>query len=199
MKVFFKLRAVLLVLLLVWAVCYLPVYTAKGALFAPFSACQIPLLPVFFGVDFGFVLYAVFVAISVVSVAFSLFSCFARKIWVLVLPILLSVVDIAGQIICYNAASYEQREEGRLEAYYYFNGITPAPPWFFIASLVLDVLFVALLILPAVLPVRKEKQAEAALGSGITTDNWSEIFSAEQAQDLDGSVDEEHKTECDKK
>ncbi len=201
MRKFLKIRALCLVLLLLWSILYLPVYFASGGIFAPLSACQIPLLPIF-GVDFGYVLYALFVLCTAVLILLSLSERFSKKVWVYIPPVLLLILDVFGQILCYQALSFELNDEHRLEAYYYFNNITPVPLWFFIASIALDVLFFALLLLPLFTGRNKRRtEQEAPEEEGtITTDNWSEIFAEQaQTQDLGDKVGEEYNPECEKK
>ncbi len=191
-------RAVLLSAFLIWAALYLPVYFRAGEIVAPLSACQIPLLPVFFGVNFGYVLYAAFVVSSIVFCVMSFFSRFSRRVWAILPASLICILDVFGQVIRYRAASFEQYEERRLEAYYYFNQITPSPPWYFLIALSLDLLFLIFLLLPVF--VKQEQVKEAAAPRGITTDVWSEIFENRDApQDFGADMGEEYKPECEKK
>lgn len=208
MQRFFQIRKVLVALVLLWAALYLPVNLLSGSLsfFAPLSMCQIPFLPIFYGVNFGYVLYVLAVLFALVSCVLSLCERFCEKLWPLVAPFALLVVDLFGQISSFQALSFELYEEGRLEAYYYFNGVRPPEPWFFLVAIAADLLWFALLAaFPLAARIRKKKAPNADSTEeddsvGIVTDNWSEIFSeTKKAQDFAPSVDEAYKTECEKK
>lgn len=196
MRIFQRLRAALIVLLFLWTCLYLPLYFWRGAIPAPLSACQIPLLPIFFGVNAGYVVYAAFFLAALVSALLGAFRRFAGKLFAVLLPTLLVCLDVAGQIICYQAARFEQEEEGRLTAYYYFNDITPAPPAYFLVSALLDLLWLFLLLWPVIRPhlTRRKVPQSSDTEQGIVTDNWAEIFSAEaQRPDGERAMHEEHK------
>lgn len=199
MRIFIKIRAIFVGLMLLWSVLYLPLYMQNDVMFAPLSACQIPLLPIFWGVSVWYVVYALFFLFAIVCILLSFRSKFSGKKWLYVAPFLLTLLDCVGQYICYSAAAFEKYEEGRLEAYYYYNGITPVAPGFYLAGIALDVLLFAVLIVP-VFKCKKQRFEVPERSSGITVDNWSEIFDAEALpQDFASKVGEEHNQECEKK
>lgn len=198
MRKFLIVRAILLSAFFIWAALYFPVYFRSGEIVAPFSACQIPLLPVF-GVGFGYVLYAVAVCFCVVTAILSFWEKFSKRIYTILPMSLLCVLDIVGLVFRFRSASFEQREEKRLTAYYYFNNITPTPPEYFVVSIVLDLVFLILLLLPVFLK-EKAPKAEVFEDGGITTDVWSDVFEFFDApQDLGEDMGEEYKPECEKK
>lgn len=200
-----KVRAFLLVLLVLWTVLYLPVYFWSGAIFAPLSACQIPLLPVFDGIGVFDVFYGACFVAALVFAILGIRPRFSKRCSFAVLPLLFALVDLLGEYFCYQAAVIEQTELQELEAYYYFNGITPTPPYFFLVSMALDVLWIALILWPILAPHLKRKKpldeaAQTKDAGFLATDNWEEILgSGGNTQDFEPSLGEEYKTECEKK
>ena len=200
-----KVRAILLIVLVFWTVLYLPVYFLSGAIFAPLSACQIPLLPVFDGIGVFDVFYGACFVAALVFALLGIRERFSKKLSFAVLPLLFAFVDLLGEYFCYQAAVIEQTELKELEAYYYFNGISPTPPYYFLVSMALDLLWIALILWPVLAPRLKRKRsveetAEVGESGFLVTDNWEEILGKEdEAQDLESSLGEEYKRMCEKK
>ena len=172
MRRFFVLRAVLFVLLILWATAYLPVYFLSGAIPAPLSACQILFLPVF-GLGAGYYVIIALFALCLAGMVMSLWRRFAEKWWVLFPPVLLAALDILGQVFCIRATPKED-----MTAYYYFNGVAPVPHVNFYVAIAADAVLLILLLLPAFLPRFRQKDTapEEKPEGFLTTDNWEEVL-----------------------
>lgn len=193
MRTFLRLRQVLVCLLLALSLAYLPVSFAAVQLFAPLSACQIPLLPAFGGVSFGYVLYALLLLGAVVLMLCSLGEKNSVKVRFWLLPLGFLVLDIVGQVFCYQSLSFADMTLDEMQAYYYFNGISPTPAWYFLVSIAMDVLLAVLLVTPSIAArIRQSKRAREqsdATPEGVLAVDSLDVLLAESER---AALEEEH-------
>lgn len=193
MRTFLRLRQVLVCLLLALSLAYLPVSFAAVQLFAPLSACQIPLLPAFGGVSFGYVLYALLLLLSVVLMLCSLWEKRAFQVRFWLLPLAFLALDIVGQVFCYQSLSFADMTLEEMQAYYYFNGITPTPAWYFLVSIALDLLLAGLLVAPSIASrvgrARQGGEKTSAVQEGVLAVDSLDVLLAESERD---ALEKEH-------